>query len=140
MINPQFQWRFILATLILVFFSMACFYVTLQYFVVELIDLGIAKGINHDDDYFKIITEQKEHLTQFILSIGFILTVGCGFWAMYFSHRIAGPMYKLHKIFKEANEQKTDKLFPIKFRKKDFFHEVTDELNTYLKEKDLIDN
>lgn len=138
LINPKFQWRFIFATLILVVFSMACFYVTLQYIVVELIEIGIAKGYNHDSEYFQIINQQKSFLTQFILAIGFVLTVGSGFWALYFSHRIAGPMYKLHKIFSDANQSGASKIAAVRFRKNDFFHEVTDQLNSYLDKNQLI--
>ncbi len=57
--------------------------------------------------------------------VGFtsLVFIGC----IFFSHKIAGPMYKLQKFLKEKiQSSEHGKLF---FRKGDYFHEVADGLN-----------
>jgi len=139
LINPNFQLRFILATLILLFFTLASIYVTIQYFFCELIDIGIDQNLYHDSEYFKVIANQQMYLSNFLLIIGLVLFIGTIVWGLYFSHRIAGPIYKLNKLFADSNKIEGVKLRPLTFRKDDFFHEVTNNINEYLDQNHLLE-
>ena len=112
---------------------------TIQYFFCNLIDIGIENNLYHDHEYFKIIADQQTYLSNFLLLIGSVLLLGTIIWGLYFSHRIAGPIYKLNKYFSDSNMNEGLKLKPLSFRKDDFFHEVTDNINEYLDKNHLLD-
>lgn len=73
------------------------------------------------------LTSKRSNLI-FILSmwqIGFtaLIFIIC----IFFSHKIAGPIYKLRKYLTDLRLKQTrDQLF---FRKGDYFHELSDEIN-----------
>ena len=63
---------------------------------------------------------------------------------MFFSHRIAGPLYRLTRFFSDAQAMQDEKkvgnakLKPVFFRQNDFFPEVPGAINNYLKKVDLL--
>lgn len=125
--------------MILVVFSVAAVYVGLQYFFIDLIESGIEKNLNHDHIYFNVIYSQQVYFSNFLLLIGVVLTIGTLVWGLYFSHRIAGPLYKLDKYFGDAKNSPGKKLAPLSFRKDDFFQEVSTSINDYLEANNLLE-
>ena len=104
---------------------------------------GEALGLPEDHAFFILIKEQRELMTSIFVGVALFISFIIGLWGMFFSHRIAGPLYRLTRFFTEAKENTSKnqraKLRPIFFRKNDFFLEVPDAINDFLQKADLID-
>jgi hypothetical protein len=137
-INPNFQTRFICASLILSLFSLTAVYVAQQYFFMNFIDQGVMNNIPADHAFYKIIGEQQNSFNTLLLGLAGVFTLGSIIWGGYFSHRIAGPMYKLNKYFTDAVDENKEELEPLFFRENDFFHEIPRNINIYLDSKNSL--
>ncbi len=101
--------------------GMATYYITLNTILGQLESMGgliqayeIVKAIN------LLLMKRIGILFLAVMVFAFIL-------AVYYLHRIAGPMFRMEKTLNEIAEGK--KVNPIKLRKKDFFKSVADALN-----------
>lgn len=132
LINPKFQYRFMANVILITIFSMTIIYGANYYFF----DNFIAKGqelklpVNHS--FFVIIKQQQEFMGKIFLAVSLILTTVIGVWGLFYSHRIAGPLYRLNLYFREAANKKSEDLPPVNFRENDFFQEIPVAINTYL--------
>jgi hypothetical protein len=67
--------------------------------------------------------------------------VTIGIWALYLSHRIAGPIHRLKRhLLEQAERSNTEALNPLtspklQFRKNDFFGELASAFNQYAESK-----
>jgi hypothetical protein len=79
--------------------------------------------------FFKFLVQQ-EHAMNWI----FLVTiVALSLIGVLYSHKIAGPLYNLQKFIQEHTFQKRiDR--PLKFRERDFFPELTEDFNFFIKE------
>jgi hypothetical protein len=67
-----------------------------------------------------------------LMHLGFSCVTFCA--CIFFSHKIAGPMYKLQKYLRGIREEgMKDRLF---FRKGDYFSEIADDVNVTLEHID----
>lgn len=123
LINPKFQYRLSLYAAILVFVTGLIYPFT----VYALLNAISANFAINNPEIAKYYTDKRDILIFLLagLHIGFsILTF---FVCIFFSHRIAGPLYKLQKHLLSIREGfKPGRLF---FRKGDYFQEVADDLN-----------
>jgi hypothetical protein len=53
-------------------------------------------------------------------------------WGLFYSHKIAGPLYRLNKYFDDAAASGKPLEKKVYFRKDDFFQEVPDSINKYI--------
>lgn len=74
-------------------------------------------------------------MNQVYLALGLGLIVIFGVWGLFFSHRIAGPLYRLNRVFREARESGELDQRQLKFRDNDFFHEIPESICEYLDSK-----
>ena len=67
----------------------------------------------------------------------FLSILTAGLWGLLLSNKIAGPIYRLNKYFKDASES-IGKNQELSFRDGDYFNELTESINVYLFQNDLI--
>lgn len=140
LINPDFQWRFMGYVILTVVFSISIMFISNYLFFESFIAKGEALGLPENHAFFVLIKEQRETMTTIFLFVSVFISFVIGMWGLFFSHRIAGPLYRLRRYFTDATEtaDSEQKLDPIFFRQNDFFLEVPDSINEYLKKADLL--
>jgi hypothetical protein len=131
-INPAFQTRFMVSVLLCVFLSLAVIFLSQQYFFHLFIQRGIALGLPDDHVFFALLKEQQIEMLQIFIVSSLILSVIICVWALFYSHRIAGPLYRLQRYFADGADVETNKIHPLSFRETDFFQELPQSINTFL--------
>ncbi len=135
-INPAFQIKFSILVSILLFIISAVYPMTFYSFLTNL-------AIQLEEVIPNTVTrmeQQKNSIVSLFVMwhIGFTLLVFTS--CIFFSHKIAGPLYKLKKYLQEYREGKAhDRLY---FRKGDYFLELAEEVNltfNQIKEKNKND-
>lgn len=131
MINPHFQYSFIIFASVIGFISLCIFYFAILYFFWSFEKRGIALGIPANHIFFRFIDEERStmNLIFVIASVLVLLTTSIG--ALMLSHRVAGPIYHLKKHLIQIASDK--KLKPLKFRNGDFFLELEETFNIFIK-------
>jgi signal transduction histidine kinase len=91
---------------------------------------GLDLKLSSDHAFFQFLQEQQDVMNRILavdsmLMFSIIVTLG-----LVFSHRIAGPLYKLHKHLLETSHK--NKYSDVHFRKNDFFSEIADAYNQQL--------
>jgi len=123
LINPQFQLKFSLYVCIVLVISTSIYPLVLYD---ALSNLMIKFGSKIPEMAQNIASTRKELMIALISwQIGFtgLIFVIC----IFFSHKIAGPIYKLIKFFRALRQgDQPGRLF---FRNGDYFHELADEFN-----------
>ena len=130
LINKPFQYS------ILGWFSMlsvvliSIFYSTIWYFFYNLKKEAVSVGLPPDHIFFTFINQQQSILDNvFIVSsivALFIILMG----GLILSHKVAGPLYRLTKHL-QAHDR--NNVTPVKFRKGDYFPEIQEAFNDFLK-------
>ena len=123
LIDPRFQWRFALLLGLFMLLSNGFFsYIVYGYFVqfLSLVEPSPELDIEH----------QKQRLVMLLSILLLLYSLLASVMGFFFSHRIAGPMFKLKQFLRGIREgNPRHKLI---FRKGDFFPEVADEVNQTL--------
>lgn len=132
LINPGFQYKFMAWVLGWAAFSLLVFFLSNYFFFDQMIVRGKEMGLASNHAYFMLINDQKVFMARIYLIASTVLTVAITFWGLFFSHRIAGPMFRLQRTFNQAAESGKDITSEIRFRESDFFAEVPESINTYL--------
>ncbi|MFH1263809.1 MAG: hypothetical protein V1495_10265 [Pseudomonadota bacterium] len=81
-------------------------------------------------EYIAVDPIFAHHTRIFLRTVGFILipeTVLLVLWGLFFAHRIAGPLYKIDRTFREISGGKEPK--PIHLRDGDMLLDVADQAN-----------
>jgi len=130
LINSKFQIKFSLFFCGLILISSLIYPFTIYDLLTSFIEFT-AKNSNTTSSQ---LTDKRATLLMIlgIWQLGFLLIVFI--ICIFFSHKIAGPMFKLQKFLHDKrNGTGHDKLY---FRKGDYFHEVADDINATF---DLLD-
>lgn len=130
LINPYFQGRFMIQVAAVVIICLGVIYLANAYFFHTLVEKGIALELPKDHVYFMLLDEQQSLMNTIFLSVAAILAVVLGLWGLFFSHRIAGPIYRITKTLDAAKDANIE---PIRIRKKDFFQEIPESINQFVK-------
>lgn len=130
LINPGFQLSFLKNLMILNIAVCGIFYAAHSYFFWHGRELGRSIPLPSKHVYFLFLNEQQRtmnliSLVTMCLISGIILSFG-----LIFSHRIAGPVYRLKKFLREKASGKEKGV--LAFRQKDYFPEVADAVNDYI--------
>ena len=129
LINPKFQYRFMGFTLVIIALSVGAFYCANYFFFENFIEKGVNLNLPKDHTFFIILKEQQSFMSRIFAAVTISLTVIFAVLGLFYSHRIAGPMFRLNRHLKEAAKNK--KMDNIKFRQDDFFPEIAESLNEY---------
>lgn len=145
LINTNFQIQFIASLLLISIVSMSIIYLANDYFFHSYMQKGQALNLPPDHPFFLMIHEQKRFMTKVFIGVALSIgSIAC-LWGLFYSHKIAGPLYRLQRYFTEAATQNTQLNNKIYFRDDDFFQEVPDSINRYIdsmngtKEKDNLE-
>jgi hypothetical protein len=94
----------------------------------QIFDVLISKFTLSNPEIAQHYASQRTQILVYLIlmHLGFSLVTFCA--CIFFSHKIAGPMYKLQKFLKGVRERENkDKLY---FRKGDYFLEIADDVNS----------
>lgn len=130
LINPKFQIKFSLFFVGLILISSLIYPFTIY----DLLTSFIEYTAKHSTVASGQLADKRSSLLVILglWELGFLLMVFI--ICIFFSHKIAGPMFKLQKFLNEKkNGTGHDKLY---FRKGDYFHEVADDINAVFDQMD----
>jgi hypothetical protein len=136
LINPKFQYKFMAYTILSALSALGIVYAANQYFFHRFIEKGKNLHLPVDHPFYLIIQEQQSFMSDIFVVVSISVTLFLGIWGLFFSHRIAGPLYRLNKIFKSAAKDRKE-LKAINFREHDFFQDIPEAINLYLKTIDV---
>lgn len=123
LINPKFQIRFSLYVCILVFLTSIIY----PFSIYELMNTIITHFSIKNPEVAAHYISKRDALILFLILLHLGFTCLTFFICVFFSHKIAGPLYKLQKHLKLIREDNNpEKLF---FRKGDYFQELADDVN-----------
>lgn len=131
LINKKFQLSIISWFSILAILITATFYLSITLFFNEMASQAVEAGFPPGHVFFRFIGEQQSILNKLFLGcslVAVILILGGGLWL---SHQVAGPLYRLVKHMKENGKSK--EVPPVKFRKGDYFPEIEEAFNEFIK-------
>lgn len=132
LINSTFQVQFMASLIIVSILSMSIIYIANDYFFHSYMERGQALNLPPDHPFFLMIHEQKKFMTQVFLVVSAAISSIAALWGLFYSHKIAGPLYRLHLYFTNAavGAKPLDK--KIYFREDDFFQEIPESINNYI--------
>lgn len=126
-IDSKVQWAIIQKTLLLCTAVIALLYLADQFFFYRMESMGKELGFEPDHVYFMFLKEQQRiKFWTFLATAGIISVVGT-FIGIRFSHRIAGPIFRLKKELRRINNG--EKIQEVNLRNADFFMEMAEEFN-----------
>jgi nitrogen fixation/metabolism regulation signal transduction histidine kinase len=124
-VNPRFQTRFSLYVCSWIFpLSLvypAVFYALFDFF------FEFSKYYTPSESVISLKQTRNEILS-FIVALQAVFMALVFFISVYVSHKIAGPLYKLHQAFSLARDGKWNA--KLKFRKADHFQELADDFSS----------
>ncbi len=127
-IDPKVQWAIIQKTLLMNAALIAILYCADKFFFYRMEAMGKDLGFAADHVYFLFLKEQqKVKFWAFLWTSGIISVLGT-LIGMRFSHRLAGPIFRLKKELHRINNG--ERIEEINLRGAAYFKEMADELNS----------
>jgi hypothetical protein len=126
---------FIFAAVII---SMAIMHGANWVFFNRFMNYGETLNLPSNHPFFRLLLDQQEFMTLVSLVSSVILSVILCTIGLFFSHRIAGPIFRIEKTFNDARES-GEPIQSINFRHDDFFQEVPEAMNEYFRSQALIE-
>ena len=130
LINRAFQLSIISWFSLLCFALIGIFYFANRYFFYSLNTQAIEAGLETSHIYFTFLNEQKSLMDKifgYTSIFSFLIIQGGG---LYLSHKVAGPLYRLNQHLKNYSR---NNVTPLKFRKGDYFKEIEQSFNEFIK-------
>ena len=129
-INPGFQSQMLGLMISICAFTLTLFYFADFYFFWKLEHHAASIGLKPGHVFFEFIEEQR-HAKLWFFALAALADVSLIFWVgLRFSHRIAGPVYRLKMSLLELADRKNPaSVKKITFREDDFFPELADAYN-----------
>ncbi len=118
-IDPKFQFKFSFIMCSLVFLGSLIYPFTIYDLFEYMISIDPAAAAQ--------FAEERSDLLVYLGVTQFSFTGLVFIFCIFVSHKIAGPMYKLKMVMRMIRE--TGEVHILKFRKLDYFQDITDELN-----------
>lgn len=126
-INPAFQWRFIIFMTGVALIILSISYFSNQFFFNEFDKLADQLQFPTEHPYREFLSIQKEKLHSVFATAAIITMFFMVIASAYYSHKIAGPIYRIIKSLNEITETKNKK--EIIIREDDFFQELPEAIN-----------
>jgi hypothetical protein len=126
-IDPDTQWRVIRSFLVLNAVIVTFFYGVDRFFFFRMHALGQSLGLAAEHPYFLFLQEQQDLKFYAFLGAAALISFGLMVFALFFSHRIAGPIFKLRRTLQGLGLGEA--FHPISFRKGDFFESLDQDFN-----------
>lgn len=132
LINPDFQLKFMVSLIMISVCSMGIIYLANHYFFETYLKKGEALQLPPDHPFFLMIREQKGFMAKVFLMVSLAISSAVCLWGLFYSHKIAGPLYRLEKYFTNHAVDGKDLNEEIRFREEDFFQEIPASINKYI--------
>ena len=122
LINPSFQLRFSLIVCSIIVIS-TLIYPVIIYDFFQLISAS-------NPTVAKNVVAAQNDLVLFLILIQVVITLLVFVVFIFFTHKIAGPLYKLKNHL--AHIREGNAITPLTFRNGDYFHDVAEEVSLFL--------
>lgn len=127
LINPSFQYRVIGYALFIAVSMTLVFYIANLFFFYKIMGIANHLQLPPEHPFFNFIAEQKLYMNTIFGITAAVSILLIGLFGMFWSHRVAGPIYKVQLHMQKIID---DKVFSrITFRKGDSFMELADSIN-----------
>lgn len=127
LIEPKFQVRFILSSIIVALTTISISFVTNYLFFAKFKKFGLAIGFNPGSPYFKFLEGQQSSINMIYLISSVAVFVLIVLWGIFSSHKIAGPIYKMTRHMREmAKNGGTER---VRIRRSDHFQDLAESYN-----------
>jgi hypothetical protein len=130
LINKPFQYSILGWFSLLSALLIAIFYTTIWYFFHNLEKEAISVGLPPDHIFFTFINQQKSIMDNVFIFSSIIALFVILMGGLILSHKVAGPLYRLTKHLQGHDRSN---ITPLKFRKGDYFPEIEESFNEFLK-------
>jgi len=130
LISPHFQLRFIAFAAVTAIVACASFYFASSYLFGTIIEQSVALGIRPSNPVYLLLYRLDSTLATIFgfVSAGVVVVTGIG--GLLFSHRVAGPMYRMRTHFEQVAKGETYE--GLRFRTGDYFSDVADAYNSQM--------
>jgi hypothetical protein len=132
LILPQLQIRFIVAILLCATSLLAVFYILELILLEEILEIP-AEVCDTNKYLCERAMDLKSKVDQLFLYKVFFVLITFGFFGVYLTHKVAGPVYRLKNALRSFGAGK--KTEPVVLRKGDFLHDLADEINQIIAKK-----
>jgi methyl-accepting chemotaxis protein len=132
LINKNFQIQFIASLLLISLISMSIIFLANDYFFQAYMQKGLYLNLSPDHPYFLMIHEQKQFMVKVFFAEACLISSITIIWGLFYSHKIAGPLHRLHRYFIDSAVLSSKLNNKIYFRNNDFFQEIPDSINFYI--------
>ena len=127
-IDGKVQWPIIQKTLMMNVALVFLLYLADKFFFYRMELMGKDLGFTPDHVYFMFLKEQQKIKFMAFLCTSGIITVVASLLGARFSHRLAGPIFRLRKELRSINND--EKIGEVNLRDADFFKDLAEEFNT----------
>ena len=127
LINPVFQLNFLIHILIGLFLCIFVFYLADIYFFRQMFIQGINLKLPPDHPYFRLILDEKILRKKIFIITSFITSVLLFIFGIILSHKIAGPLARIHHYINSLAQKKKVNRFAL--RSGDYFQEFNEDIN-----------
>jgi hypothetical protein len=135
LINPMFQYKFMLSLAFASIASMSVLYAAQTYFFQYFLNRAEMAKLPPNHVFYHLLQEQQHVMGQIFLVSAVIFSSIFFIWGLFYSHRIAGPMFRINRDLREAAKN-GQSITTLKMRDKDFFPEVPEAINLYCHSQD----
>ena len=130
-INPKFQFNLIIPCIVFTFFIFIAFYAVNYFYLWKFYCNHDLSAIQNEANVEVLLKEYFFALNIFFISSGLLTLTLLIVGGIIFTHKVAGPMYRLRRHMLDVASGKTQN--QIYFRKSDHFHDIAKAYNEQLK-------
>jgi hypothetical protein len=130
LINPRFQLTILSYFLALSFITIAIFYCSVMYFFEQFKLKGMAAGLTSDHIFFQFLSEQELTMSYIFIFTTVVTLMILAVAGLIISHKVAGPVFRFSREVDKMMAK--DEVYPLKFRDRDFFPELSCSFNNFL--------
>lgn len=127
-IIPKFQRNFILHVIVLTMIIFGGFYLLESYFLSQILQLEETQFLSSEFLYNLLKHKMRIAFSAKVLFAGLVLIT----WGIFFSHRIAGPIWRIMSVLEKLENGEEDISF--KLRKSDYFKGLAEKLEKFYKD------
>lgn len=131
LINPTFQLSMVGIFIAISLIVNLIYFYSMNISFEEFVNLGKQLGLPKESQFFKFIGHQKNQFTNIFLTTSLLSSAILIIFGILLSHKIAGPVFRITEDLKSMIKDK--KIKEVHFRKGDFFIELTETFNIFLK-------
>ena len=131
LINPKLQYSFLGFSLLMSLLSIAVFYLATLYLFWNFEQTGYSVGIPEGHIFYRFIADQRSLMNMILLIAAPVIILITCYIGIKLSHRVAGPIYRMTRHLEHLNQEKEIK--EVKFRESDYFLELQEEFNKFIK-------